>query len=184
MSNPEYLYEVEENITATGVQYFFMSEGGTDIIKAIQYSYVQEFLDKSLYNLCFGDYDADTDTILDDSNSNNRDHYRVFNTVLSTIPNFFVSYQNAMMVVQGSDSKPEFIKNCRPTCKKKCAEGECRNSHRRINIYRSYVDKNFEALEVDYIFYGGKRNAENQIVIEDYQKGEKYDSVFLMKKDV
>ena len=178
MSNPEYFYEVEENITETGIQYIFMSEGENDIIKAIQYSYVQEFLDKSLYNLGFGDYDAETDTISDDSNSNNGDHYRVFNTVLNTIPNFFVNYPNAMMVDQGSDSKPEFMESCRPTCKKKCAENECRNSHRRINIYRSYVDKNYEALEVDYIFYGGKNIVENQTFIEKYQKGEKYDSVF------
>lgn len=182
MSNPGTFYDVEKSITETGIQYVFVSEGENDIIKAIQYSYVQMFMDRSLYNLGFGDYDAQTDTISDDSNSNNGDHYKVFNTVLSTIPNFFDNYPDAMMAVQGSDSKPEYLEKCRLTCKKKCIEGECRNSHWRINIYQSYVDKNYDALEVEYKFYGGKRGADNQIVIDDYEKGKRYDTVLLFRK--
>jgi hypothetical protein len=184
MSNPEYYYEIEESVTESGIQYTFMSEGNADIIKVIEYSYVQDFLDKPLYNLGFGDYDVETDKILDGSNSNNGDHYKVFNTVLNTIPNFFDHYQDAIMIVQGSDSKPEFINNCKIGCKRRCPETECKNSHRRINIYRSYLDKNYDALIQDYIFYGGQISADNQIVIENYQKGKKYDSVLLLKKEV
>jgi hypothetical protein len=105
------------------------------------------------------------------------------NTILSTIPNFFVNYLDAMMAVQGSDSKPEYLEKCRLTCKKKCIEGRCRSSHRRINIYQSYVDKNYDTFELEYQFYGGKRNTDTHIVIEDYAKGKKYDSVLLLRKE-
>jgi hypothetical protein len=184
MSNPEYFYEIEESVTESGIQYSFMSEGKTDIIKVIEYSYVQDFMNKPLYNLGFGDYDAENDKIFDSSVSNNGDHYKVFNTVLNTIPSFFDHYQNAVMIVQGSDSKSDFLNKCKITCKKKCPAGECKNSHRRINVYRSYVDKNYDTLIEDYTFYGGEINADNQMIIESYQKGKKYDSVLLLKKEV
>ncbi len=115
MSSIENTYETDENITATGIQHLFFSERGKDILKVIEYSYVQELNGRSVYNLGFGVYDPKTDTVSDDINTNNGDHYRVLNTVLNTIPNFFNIYKNAMLMVQGSDSIPEFIEKCKLT---------------------------------------------------------------------
>jgi hypothetical protein len=176
------IYDTEENISEDGIQYFFVSKGRNDIFKVVQYLYVQDFLGRKVYNLGFGNYDAENDLIVDDEITNNGDHYRVFNTVLSTIPNFFKTYEDAMMMVQGSDSKLEFIEKCRQTCKRKCGDERCKNSNRRIRLYRNYVNKNYSALTEEFVFYGGNRNIDNHIVIEAYQKDEKYDSLFLEKK--
>jgi hypothetical protein len=165
-------------------QYTFISEGTSDIFKVIEYVYVQDFLGKRLYNLGFGDYDVKKGVILDGSISNNGDHYRVFNTVLNTIPIFFENYPNAIMLVRGSDSGPEFVNSCKLTCTKKCSENECRNSCRRINLYRSYVDRNYDMLMKEYVFLGGRNDIDSHRGIENYEKGIRYDSVFLMKKEI
>jgi hypothetical protein len=133
-------------------------------------------------NLGFGDYDIESDRLLDAPVSNNGDHYRVFNTVLNTIPNFFSFFPTAIMAVQGSDSTGDFLEQCRVNCSKDCGKGECRNAHRRINIYRRYVDKHFEGLSAEYAFYGGEKDTDNQITIEPYQIGKRYDSVLVSKK--
>jgi hypothetical protein len=83
----------------------------------------------------------ESDTIVDNLNTNNGDAYKVFKTVLTTIPLFFENYGSGILMVQGSDGRPEFIETCRLTCKKKCTD-ECKNYNRRINIYRGYADKN------------------------------------------
>lgn len=184
MRDSKYFYDTQENVTDEGIQYTFISEGRSDIFKVIEYVYVQDFLGKRLYNLGFGDYDVKNRVILDGAISNNGDHYRVFNTVLNTIPVFFENYPNAIMLVQGSDSRPEFVNNCKLTCTKKCSENECRNSDRRINLYRSYVDRNYDMLVKEYAFLGGQRGVDRHRDIENYQKGKKYDSVFLTKKEL
>jgi hypothetical protein len=80
-------------------------------------------------------------------------------------------------MVRGSDSEQDFQDNCRISCKKKCRPTECKNAHRRINIYRGYVDKNFESLTKEYKFYDGHTNIENQMLIENYTKGNQYFSI-------
>jgi hypothetical protein len=184
MRDSKYFYDTQENVTEEGIQYTFISEGISDIFKVIEYVYIRDFLGKRLYNLGFGDYDVKNRVILDGVISNNGDHYRVFNTVLNTIPVFFENYPNAIMGVQGSDSGPEFVNSCKPTCTKKCSENECRNSYRRINLYRSFVDRNYDMLVKEYAFLGGQRGVDSHRGIENYQKGKKYDSVFLMKKEL
>jgi len=52
------------------------------------------------------------------------------------------------------------------------------------NIYRSYVDKNYEELIADYQFLGGITNEEEQIIIQPYDRYKKYDSVFLFRKNI
>jgi hypothetical protein len=184
MSNPSYVYTVQKKIAGNSIFYLFLSEGKRNIIKAIEYSYVQELMDKRLYNLAFGDFDLASWSLLDDPISGNGDHYRVFNTVLQSIPDFFAVYPDALLMVRGSDSRPQFIQKCRLNCKKKCPEGQCKNSHRRITIYLNYVNMNFSALKEEYLFYGGKQNPYNQHVMEAYRKDENYDSVFSSKKEV
>ena len=182
MTNIEKVYELEEDKSASGLKFIFISKGFQDIIKVIQFSFIQELNGRNIYNLGFGDYDLESDTIIDNVNTNNGDAYKVFNTVLSTIPIFFENYVNEILMVQGSDGRPEFVENCKLTCKKKCID-ECKNYNRRINIYRVYVDKNYEDLCIDYQFLGGQINEEDQTVLESYERYKKYDSVFLFRKN-
>jgi len=164
--------------TEVGVKYYFVSNGRSDIIKSIDYSYSSNFENKKIYNLAFGDYNAKTDGISDDVNTENGDVYKVFNTVLSTIPLFFQSYPNSMMIVKGSDSSPQFIEKCKLACRRKCA-ADCKKSHRRIKVYCGYINRNYHDLRRDFTFYGGIDTGGNHIVIEDYIVGKKYDAVFV-----
>jgi hypothetical protein len=162
-----------------GVQYFFESCNKRSILKTIQYTYVQELSGQSIYNLGFGDYDSVTDSFSDDVTTNNEDHFRVLHTVLSSIPCFFKVFSKAMIMIQGSDSKPDFIEKCKLSCKKRCFNSECKNYHRRIRLYQHYLNKNYAELEKDFIFYGGFKK-DGQIVTEFYVKNKNYDSVFFI----
>jgi hypothetical protein len=183
MSQTNLAYEFEESKSTNGLQFFFISKGKQDIIKAIQYSFVQDLNGSKVYNLGFGDYDIECDTIIDNVNTNNGDAYKVFNTVLNTILIFFENFKNHMLIVQGSDGRPEFIENCKKTCNKNCRE-ECRNHNRRINIYRAYVDKNYKQLSLQYNFLGGIKNEVNMTFLEPYQCGKNYDAVLLSRKSL
>lgn len=182
MSNKEGIYELEEDKSENGLVFFFISKGEQDIIKAIQFSFVQERNGRNIYNLGFGDYDPENDKLEDDVNTNNGDAFRVFNTVLSTIPIFFQHFANEVLMVQGSDGSPEFVEKCKLICKKKCVD-ECKNYNRRINVYRGYVDKNYLELIAEYQFLGGIKNNEEGIIVEPYERYKKYDSVFLFRKN-
>jgi hypothetical protein len=183
MNNSLDVYEIEEQKSERDIKFFFVSKGREDIIKAIQYSFVQELSGRNVYNLGFGDYDLEADTIIDNADTNNGDVYKVFNTVLSTIPIFFESRADEILMVLGSDGRPQFIEDCRQTCTKKCGN-ECKNFNRRINIYRNYVDKNYAQLAIDYQFFGGFVNELSQTILEDYICGKKYDVVLLSKRKV
>lgn len=190
MSTIDKTYTLEEDKTAQELTFYFISKGLQDVVKVIQYSFVEPYIfepfkeelkGKNIYNLGFGDYDLENDTIEDNVNTNNGDAYKVFNTVLSTISVFFENYSNDILMVQGSDGRPEFVESCKLTCKKRCLD-ECKNYNRRIAIYRSYVDKNYEQLSNDYQFLGGLRNQDQETVLELYKRYKKYDSVFLFRK--
>ncbi len=174
-------YNTINNLTNSGVQYLFISKGKKDIIKAIAYNIVDVETDviktDKIFNLGFGDYDYTKGTIDDSVSSDNGDVYKVFHTVLNTIPDFFKVYPNEAIMVSGSDSKADFIENCILICKKKCTDATlCKNQHRRINVYKNHVDRNFNELNKTYTFYGGLEG-----VIELYQPQKKYDSVFVIK---
>ena len=130
------------------------------------------------FNLAFGDYDLETDTLDDDATSENGDVFKVFDTVLNTIPSFFEMFPNEIIMISGSDSKPEFIEKCRKDCKKSCKE-ECKNAGRRIGVYRGYVNKNFDVLSTDFVFYGGNPSPVDQqsTLLEPYMVNKKYNSV-------
>lgn len=85
------------------------------------------------------------------------------------------------MMVQGSDSTQRFILNCRLACKKNCNSRSCRNAHRRINLYRNYVEKNYEMLNKEYVFLGSQTKIEDQPVTESFQKGKNYYTILLHK---
>jgi len=163
------------------LQYFFESSGSESIIKVIEYAVIDIIGNRSVFNLGFGDYDEVTGTILDDVTSNNGDMYTVFNTVLTTIPEFFTLFPSAVIMIGGSDSHTEFRNSCLSTCSKKCGVDECKNAKRRIRIYRYYVDKNFDDLCIDYIFFGRDKSTSNTFV--QYLPGVEYDEILVYRKN-
>ena len=175
------IYQTESSVDEVSAKYLFVSRGKTDVIKAIEYQYVQPHNGDGLFNLAFGDYDIETATLNDQVNTNNGDHYAVFNTVLSTIPIFFENNPYATVMVQGSDNSEEFINDCKEKCTKKCKEN-CKNADRRIKTYRYYVNKNYDDLVRDYEFQGGLKMPDGTILLEHYQKEKEYESVFCKKR--
>lgn len=174
-------YETTATIQPDSLKFIFSSNGPRTIQKAIEYKYIQQMFGTPVYNLAFGEYDVDTATLSDMVISGNGDPYAVFHTVLSTVPEFFKEKAHALIMVQGSDSDPEYPAICRQTCRKKC-ETLCKNVGRRIATYRGFVNKNFEDLKLDYVFYGGVTDAAGEIDVERYQPGKTYDTIFCKKK--
>lgn len=183
MASPTYDYHTEIEHSNDKIQFLFISTGTQDIIKAVQYNYVGNYKNKRVFNLGFGDYDIEADTVDDEVNTANGDVYKVFNTVLNTFPSFFEAFPNEIVVVSGSDSKPEFIKKCKTSCTKNCKVEECKNANRRIGIYQGYINKNFDKLLTDFQFYGGYPCPENpqKTLLESYKVNKKYQSVFVSK---
>jgi hypothetical protein len=173
------IYDTEQIEGEIKIQYLFASVGKKTIIKAIEYSPITTMGARTIYNLGFGDYDEANSTIIDDINSNNGDIYVVFNTVLSTVPVFFETNPDAVILVSGSDSHENFINDCLPDCKKKCID-KCKNHQRRIKTYRYYVDKNFDELCIDFIFFGRNKTKENTFV--QYIPKQDYDDILVYKK--
>lgn len=116
MTHRDNTYEINELKSNDSLKYFFVSRGVIEVIKVVEYQYVRDLNNAQLFNLGFGDYNIELDTIDDTSNTNNTDHYQVFHTVLNTVPKFFDLNPNALMVVQGSDNSENFIRICRATC--------------------------------------------------------------------
>src|SRR5215217_2387944 len=142
MANLYNAYTVQPFTLPAGYEFTFTSNGQKMIIKAIQYTYIQQFEDRNVYNLGFGDLDFEVNEIIDEAKSNNGDAYKVFRTVLSTIPKFFEIFPDAIIMVQGSDSGSNFAEKCKKTCVRDCAV-KCRRANQRISVYRNFVEKNF-----------------------------------------
>jgi hypothetical protein len=175
------LYQTYHEETADELRFSFKSSGARDIVKMIQYTYAQDFEGKRIFNLGFGDYDFDLNQVDDRANSNNGDGYKVFHTVLSTVPVFFQKFKNEMLMVQGSDGEAAFTEQCRKSCVRKC-DLICRKANQRITIYRRYVEKNFLALSSEYWFLGAFKDADDSITSEIYITGRQYDMILIFKK--
>lgn len=169
-----------------GLQYLFESISKTkNIYKIIDYTAVDDYnkdvikVDK-IYNLGFTDLDEEFQPCHDATISDNGDSYKVFYTILNTIPNFFDKYPNYAIVVLGSDSNEDFPDTCFPICKKKCPTKEdCKNRDRRVNVYNGYVNRNYTELVKEYTFYGDAGDA-----IEPFQQKKKYKSIFVTKHNL
>jgi len=161
--------------------YSFVSRGKKDVTKIVVYNYVRQFNDRPLFNIGLVDIDIETGKISDDAISDNEDQYRVFNTVLSTIPRLFDVYKDGVLIVQGSDSVPEFIENCKKNCTRQCDTNTCRKAHRRISIYRNFVNKYYEVFNQQFSFYGTD-GIEEDSPIEPYKKGRDYKRIIIEKR--
>ena len=185
MSNIDLKYDIEEVPDDQLLTYLFVSKGQNedeDVVKIIQYAYVQDFDYKPVFNLGFGDLELETGSISDDAMTGNGDVYKVFNTVLSTIPQFYEKYPGHILLVQGSDSREEFEAACRAACVRSCDE-DCHNFNRRIKTYCAYVSRKFDILRPDYQFLGGMRNTEKWFDFEDFTAGKLYDAIMVYQKN-
>ncbi|HEY1201345.1 MAG TPA: hypothetical protein VGE79_10210, partial [Niastella sp.] len=161
MTKSENVYVFQEfEKDAAGVKYHFLSKGIRRIVKIVEYEYIGLVGGKRTYNLGFGSYNQIDNKIQDDEISANGDAYKVFNTVLSTIPHFLNYYPDVMIMVGGSDSARSFLEMCRLNCKKKCLPPVCKNAHRRIAIYKKFVNKNWAILTQEYNFWGGIKTSD------------------------
>ena len=172
------VYETSLSIENSMVQYLFESAGKRKLIKAVQYSCFKTKSGQAIYNLGFGDYNFETKGISDQQNSNNGDMRTVFNTVLNTVPKFFNDNPGFPIYIQGSDSSDLFEEECRNSCFKKCAD-ICKNKNRRIKTYTYFVDKNFEELSKEYIFFGFDESKKSFV---QYVPKNKYIAVLIYKK--
>ena len=79
--------------------YEFLSSGPKGTIKK-----VVQFLsiERDIYNLQFGDWDEDTQTITDDVRSNNEDRAKVLATVAFTVFDFMDYHPGAIVFAKGS----------------------------------------------------------------------------------
>jgi hypothetical protein len=165
------------------LSFSFVSEGPQTIFKVIQYEYALDWQGFEVFNLAFGDYNLETGDICDSEVATNGDVYKVFNTVLHTVPIFFEKYPEQAMVVGGSDSAPEFIEECKINCARKCKQDQCKKAGRRINAYKYFVKKNFEELNGEYSFFGGQL-IDGQLVMQDYtiENSDVYNYVLVIRK--
>ena len=160
------------------VQYLFISKGVREIVKAVEYNFLQELSGRKIYNLGFGDYNPEDGSINDNINSNNGDMRSVFSTVLNTVPLFFEEKQSAGIWVQGSDSLDDFRRLCEESCTKNCDE-VCKNYNRRIKTYQYYLNKNYELLKDEYMFFGLKAG---QSEVGSYHPENDYVGILVFKK--
>lgn len=161
------------------LHYLFESNGKKKLIKVIEYMLIELIEGTPVFNLGFGDYDSTNDNFTDDTSYNNGDHYIIFNTVLNSIPEFFKHFPQGIIMVSGSDNSDDFANKCKITCSKKC-ESVCRNTKRRMKIYRHFIDKNFHFLSVDYSIFGRNSLINSEIV--PYIPKNDYDELFVCKK--
>lgn len=149
-------YEVRQ---ADRLIYTFTSRGKRDIIKVVDYSPIYQFLDNPVYNLAFGDMIGSDNYVYSDwENSNNGDMYKIFQTVLSTIPMFFAQYPSAMLYVSGVDMI-------------------------RKQLYRRYVNQQYDQLAESYGFYGCYIFDKKIEGIEKYVVGKRYDAIITYVKE-
>ena len=174
-------YEVTKEHSSSQFDFVFISTGRIVVSKIIQYTLTHQFENRDVYNLGFGDYNARTDQIEDHVNTGNGDAYKVFNTVLSTVPLFFKTFDEAIIMVQGSDGGADFIEECQKTCIKKCIN-ICRKFRQRVTIYRNFVEKNFSELSYNYWLLGGYISNGMDLMTERYIPGRDYDTILIFKK--
>lgn len=173
-------YEWETRVVGQNVEFAFESVGRKVVPKIVSYTLIGHKNNKPVFNLGFGNYDYNTNTVSDNSTDNNGDAYRVFNTVLLTVPAFFNIHPDTLIMVRGSDSGEEFVSSCKENCHKNCLD-DCRNEHRRISLYKRYIEENYPVLTCSYKFFGSLLYDDPKFVIENFKPGEPYRSLFMIK---
>ena len=139
MKFPKYTYSAEDLLLI----YEFTSVGPKgNVKKLVEYSPTSI---ENVYNLAFGDYDAEIDGINDKSVTNNGDSQKVLATVASTVYAFTGKYPDAWIHASGSTTV-------------------------RTRLYRMGITNNITEIAFDFHVYGLKGEEWEEFVVgEDYE---------------
>jgi len=141
-----------------GLIFTFVSTGQKDVRKVIKYTPIGRYLEREVFNLGFGDVQGmDLSTLTDQSNTNNGDMYKVFNTVLYSIPLFFELHPEVFLFVTGFDDL-------------------------RKKVYRRYVRQNISSLSESYLILGCYIEEGEILAIEAIKSLENYDGYLVVQK--
>jgi len=147
MNLPRYEYLTEGKAEL----FKFTSIGSNgEIKKLVVYS---EMLENDIYNLAFGDYNEETDSIDDKIITNNNDSQKVLATVASTLYVFSSKHPDIWIYVTGSNKA-------------------------RTRLYRMGITTNLEAILPDFQVFG----LQNEIWHE-FKKGEEYEAFLVKRKN-
>ena len=128
-----------------------ISEGPKGLIrKRVQYRLVQN---ENIYNLAFGDVNAETDDFDDKVITDNNDSKKVLATVASTVYTFTEKYPTAIVYAEGSNAA-------------------------RTRLYRIGISNNLEELTKDFKVFGFLDN----IGWVEYRKNEDYSAFYIFRK--
>ena len=140
----EYLTESEAEL------FKFTSEGVKGSIKKlVVYSIM---LENDVYNLAFGDYDEQTNSINDTVITNNNDSQKVLATVASTLYVFTDKHPNVWVYATGSNTA-------------------------RTRLYRIGITTNLEAILEDFEVFGLSGEA-----WREFEKGKEYEAFLVKRK--
>ena len=133
------------------ITFDFVSIGPMGLIrKRIQF---QKINDDDIYNLAFGDINAETEDFDDTSISNNGDTEKVLATVAATVYSFTNRYPDALVFATGSTSV-------------------------RTRLYRMGISKNLEELKERFNVFG---MLDNNVWVE-YEKDMPYTAFYITNK--
>lgn len=172
------VYELT-SLESSPERYLYLFRSNNDGLKLVVHQLIEIRENRKVFNLGFGHWDEERESLIDDEVYNGMDGRMVLNTVLATIPLFFRNCPNDSLLIQGSDSRDDFSEKCRISCTKNCKE-ECKKQHQRIRIYCNYLDKHFKELVKEYIFFGMIETGNPDF--EQYVPGTFYTSVLIYKK--
>ncbi len=124
MQLPRYPYKTNTAF----LDYEFISEGPKGSIKkVIRFTKI----DKTVFNLGFGDLDEETGEISDTVVTNNNDSRIVLATVAATVHDFTFNYPDAVVIAKGS-------------------------THSRTRLYRMGITNHWKEISADFEVYGLK----------------------------
>lgn len=123
MKLPRYEY-----VTESEAELFKFTSEGTkgSIRKLVVYT---QMLEKDIYNLAFGDYDEETNSINDNVVTDNKDSQKILATVASTLYIFTDKHPNVWVYATGSNAA-------------------------RTRLYRMGITTNLEEILEDFEIYG------------------------------
>jgi len=142
---PRYIFKINENL----LDYEFISVGPQGAIKKVV-RFTQ--ISTGIYNLAFGDLDAETGEINDSSVTNNNDRQKVLATIATTVHDFTFQYLRVWIFIKGSTLS-------------------------RTRLYRMGIANHWEEISMDFEVFGLKETA-----WEVFEKRENYEAFLLHRK--
>lgn len=146
MKKARYEYSADEKL-----HYFVFTSVGIkgEVKKVVEYS---EMNVNNFYNLSFGDYDEQSDTISDEVITNNGDSLKVLTTVASTVYAFTAKKPNAWIFATGSTE-------VRTRLYRMGITNNLFEIHEDFHVYEMKFDETFEEFVMgeDYIGFLVKR---------------------------